>query len=235
MKISRLGLVFICSLLLSPFAVAQHNLLSNGNFDTGDLTGWNVVNSGAGAFTVYNGPGAPFSGAPIPLPPSGPYASLADQGGPGSHILYQDVTLPNDGEAIFLSFLLYYNNQASVWLDDGSLSEINNPNQQLRIDIMDPNAPVDDVGAGVLLNILKPTGNDEFVFGYAPVGADLSAFAGQTVRLRFAEVDNQFFFQVAVDDVVISHPQDVPATQPATLTLLVLGIMLFAGVILRRA
>jgi hypothetical protein len=34
---------------------------------------------------------------------------------------------------------------------------------------------------------------------------DLSVFAGQTIRLRFAEVDNQLFFQASVDDVRIGR------------------------------
>jgi len=39
------------------------------------------------------------------------------------------------------------------------------------------------------------------VSGYRIFSVDLSDFAGQTVRLRFTEVDNQFFFQLGVDDV----------------------------------
>ena len=38
--------------------------------------------------------------------------------------------------------------------------------------------------------------------------ADLSAFNGQTVRIRFAEVDNQYFFNVGIDDVSVIAQAD---------------------------
>ena len=51
---------------------------------------------------------------------------------------------------------------------------------------------------------------------YVHIVADISAFAGQTVRLRFAEVDNQFYLNFAVDNVFV-----IPA--PSALALLGLG------------
>ena len=37
-----------------------------------------------------------------------------------------------------------------------------------------------------------------------PVSVDLTPFAGQTVRLRLAEVDNRFFFNAGADAISIS-------------------------------
>jgi hypothetical protein len=76
---------------------------------------------------------------------------------------------------------------------------------------MDPTAPVDDVGAGVLRNIFITAPGDPLVTTapgdpqmtpvYRTIVADLSAFAGQRIRLRFAEVNNQLFLQMGVDKV----------------------------------
>jgi hypothetical protein len=51
------------------------------------------------------------------------------------------------------------------------------------------------------------------------VTADLSALAGQTVRLRIAEADNQDYFSAAVDDVRIAWtaiPAPPITTPPVT-------------------
>ena len=57
--------------------------------------------------------------------------------------------------------------------------------------------------ADVLLNAYQTLPGDPPVSGYTRVTADASAYRGQTVCLRFAEVDNQFFFHAAVDDINI--------------------------------
>lgn len=77
------------------------------------------------------------------------------------------------------------------------------PNQQFRADIMNPAAGAFDVGAGVLANVYQTDPGDPLVSGYATVTFDLGAFAGQTVRLRFAEVDNQGNFNAGVDAVAV--------------------------------
>lgn len=77
------------------------------------------------------------------------------------------------------------------------------PNEQARIDIIDPTAPVDTTGTGVWQNVLNtPPGSpgdpDNPMAAYATVSAFVPG--GRTVRLRFAEVDNQSFFNFGIDD-----------------------------------
>ena len=233
------GALLAVTVFHSAILEAQNNLLTNGSFETGDLTGWTVVNTGSGQFSVESGIVTPTSGGPIPAPPDGTYATVSDQGGPGSHILYQDVLVPNEG-LVTLSFLLYYNNRAGAWADNGTLSEVGEANQQLRIDIMDPSAPVDDISFGVLRNVLKPVGDDPFILGYESFTEDLSTFAGQTVRIRFAEVDNQSNLNMAIDGVAVTavavQPYvPVPANMPLALLLLVLGLMGMAAFTIRKS
>jgi hypothetical protein len=59
------------------------------------------------------------------------------------------------------------------------------------------------VGAGVLMNVFRTQPGDRRRFPI-PISANLTAFAGQTVRLRIVEVDNQFYFNVGIDAVSIS-------------------------------
>jgi hypothetical protein len=194
---------------MTPQAV---ELVVNGGFEGGGA-GWFVLDQpgGNGAWFPLAGTVAPISGFSILGPPEGSIQAVADQGGPGSHILYQDVTIPS-GATATLNLLLWYANTAADFFNPATLDYMVTPNQQFRIDIMSPAAPLDDMGAGILLNVYATLPGDPLSIGYTPVTANLDAFAGQTVRLRFAEVDNQFFFTVGVDAVSVQAEPIVPAT-----------------------
>jgi hypothetical protein len=78
---------------------------------------------------------------------------------------------------------VYYENQAGVFIIGDGLT-LNGPNQQYRVDIMDPNAPSFDTGAGVRLNLFQTLPGDPNSLGYTTLNFDLSQFAGSTVRIR---------------------------------------------------
>ena len=175
--------------------------VAGGSFETGTLSGWTVVNSGSGSWFAYSGTASPQSGFPVAAPPQGSFAATTDQFGPGSHILYQDLAL-EAGFKHTLTFTLYYANRAGAFSTPASLSESVSPNQQYRVDIVKPNAAVTSVAAtDVLKNVFQTHVGDPLTRGPTPITVDLTPYAGQTVRLRFAEVDNQYYFQAAVDDV----------------------------------
>jgi hypothetical protein len=56
----------------------------------------------------------------------------------------------------------------------------------------------------VLLNLFQTSAGDPLISGYTSQSTDLTALlsanAGQTLRLRFAEADNVFIFQLGVDN-----------------------------------
>jgi hypothetical protein len=88
------------------------------------------------------------------------------------------------------------------------------PNQQYRVDILRPSAPVDSVAPGdVLATVFQTEVGDPASLAPTPVSFDLSGFAGTTVRIRFAEVDNQLFFNASVDDVTVTSTRAVPTTK----------------------
>ena len=121
------------------------------------------------------------------------------------HIIHQDVVVPTSGTTAF-SAIVYLENLAGDFIVDSAsgLRHDLNANQHFRVDIMDPSAPVDDVGSGVLLNVFLTQPGDSASLPYTTLTADLTPFAGQTIRIRFAEVDNLFFFNAAVDAVSVT-------------------------------
>ena len=179
-------------------------LVTNGSFETGTFAGWNVVNNGtSGDWFVTDQTTTPLSGGSNPPAADGTFQAMVDQIGPGSHILYQDVVIPI-ATSVTLNMMLWAENYNGSYSDPATLDPNVIPNQQARVDIMSPGAPIDDVGAGVLLNVFKTSPGDPTSIPNAPLTANLNAFQGQTVRLRIVEVDNQFFFNVGVDAVSIS-------------------------------
>lgn len=182
------------------------HLIQNGGFETGTFASWTTFDAAGGdtiGFTAYSDTIAPGSGAVVLAPPEGLYAAITDQGGGGTHVLYQDVVLPASRTAT-LRVTVYLSNHAADYViapTAGLAFDAGEENQQFRVDVMDPAAAVTDVGAGVLLNVFRTQPGDSLVTGYRTLTTDLTPFAGQTVRIRFSEVDNQGFFFAGVDAV----------------------------------
>jgi len=200
---------------LAPAGVTAATVV-NGDFESGTLSGWQLSNEPSGmhqtgSWFAYSGTDSPLGppSPPLPPPPAGSFAAITDQEDPGSHILYRDIAL----EAGFehrLSMLVYYASNAPLRTPaPNTLSYPLGPggetkNQQYRVDVIKPTADLQSVDPGDILTTVFATKS----FGpqtLAPssVTADLSAFAGQTVRLRLAEVDNQGILRAGADSISI--------------------------------
>ena len=123
------------------------------DFESGTLTDWRAASGGSGGWFVYadgqtapdpaqSDPNVPFD---LPDPPQGKLAAVTDMNGPGTRILYRDLTL--DGR-FTVHLTVFYASSAPFparrpWPIDGS-----EPNQQFRIDLVDPSAPIDSRGGG---------------------------------------------------------------------------------------
>jgi len=178
----------------------------NGDFETGNFTHWNGANQiqGEGDWFVYEGTESPLSGFTIAAPPQGNFAATTDQGGPGSHVLYRNIKLA-PGMEHELSFYLYYRNRAERFFPRDTLDFRAFPNQQYRVDLLRPKADPFTVNPNAILTRLFRTGvGDPNRLQPTLMTFDLTRFAGRTVRLRFAEVDNQDFFQASVDRVRVT-------------------------------
>ncbi len=187
-----------------PSPLVNGSFELNGGVGNNVFTGWTVVDlaGSSGSWFVQTGDASPLNGFQVEPPTDAAFAAMTDQFGPGSHILYQDVLIPSKGSA-FLSFDLFLNNLAGQFATPNTLSPDEFPNQQFRVDILNPNAPVADVGAGVLLLVYRTEPGALASSGYRTITVSLQQFRGQVVRIRFAEVDNQSFFQVGVDRVTV--------------------------------
>ncbi|HEV3410263.1 MAG TPA: PEP-CTERM sorting domain-containing protein [Chthoniobacterales bacterium] len=230
-QILIIGAAVAC--LLAPSLVAQE-LINNGGFESG-FTGWTRVDQvgSEGTWAQQSGTTSPVNMFAVPAPPGGSNAAMTDAQGPGSHILYQDFTVPMTLAVTTLSFDLFIRNHASAFFSPNTL-DFATPalNQQFRVDIITTTADPFSVTMGdVLFTVYQTQPGDPLISGYTTITADLTAlFAahpGETLRLRFAEVDNVNFFNAGVDNVSI-----VP--EPTTVSLLVAAAAVLAARRIRR-
>jgi hypothetical protein len=193
---------FVVVLLVSGAlpAAASAATVANGDFESGNLSGWHVQRqTEAGDWFAYRGTEAPYGGSgeragaePVQAPPQGRFAAIADEVNPDSVILWQDVALEPNASHLLALTAYYQSDLPLATPSPNSLSVLeeaigNQANEQFRIDVIEPTAPLDtldpndilatllDVGSGAAQK-MKPT----------RLTADLSAFAGQTVRIRAA-------------------------------------------------
>ena len=202
------GLVVLGALIGATAALAA--TVQNGSFEN-HFEGWNRDSLGGGAWgTKVN----PLSEAQIKESPrKGRKAAYASQNNPSSNVLYQDVDLRANREHKLIVWVTYKCKAEDFVTPDsldpgpleppkrrGPLAE----NEQFRIDVMDPEAPIRSVDSGDVKPVFRTEVGDPRRRGWFKVHANLSSFAGETVRLRFAEVDNVDYFTVGVDGVKVT-------------------------------
>lgn len=229
--------LMISAFFLTGFAVPEgENLIENGNFETGDFSGWTKMRiNESGDWFVYTGTMLPFTSLEVLPPPVGEFAATTDQMEPDSNILYQDIEVPSVGETTCSAIVYYVTEEDGggptgtgrsftrvlsatdtelsverVFFNGNNLLPII-PNQQYRIDIMDPDAEPFDVGDGVLLNLFQTEPGDPLELDYTTIEFDLTPFAGQTVRLRAAVVVTVGPLAGAIDNIICAQDQSARA------------------------
>jgi hypothetical protein len=224
------ALVFLCSVAVSASGPALTELITNGDFETGDFQGWNVDNQagGSGTFLVASGTITPISGFETAGPAGGTFYGLSDQTGPGAHALSQMFTVPSAADSVLLSFDMFVNDQSEAGpiVNPAGLDYTAIPNQHARVDILSADAPAFDTGAGVLRNFYLSVDPGPNPHAYTHYEFDITDLvgAGGTFRLRFAEVDNQLYLHVGVDNVSVQFaaagaaPQRVPVKKYRAVT-----------------
>ena len=175
------------------------------DFESGSLAGWKTDVNGAGGWFVYtNGKTTPAPAQSdfnvpfdVPDPPHGKFAAVTDMNGPGRRILYRDVML--DGRYRLHLTVFYVNAGAfSTLQTDGTIGD----NQQYRIDLVLPSAPLTSLAKDQLLaNIYHASPGDPSRLQPTEVTFDLSPWQGQTVRLRLATADNQGPLRAGADNI----------------------------------
>lgn len=169
------------------------------DFESGTLSDWQAVEKGSGAWSVAAGPASGFRASfGVPAPP-GKFAILADLHGPGTRILYRDLKL--DGR-FTLHLTVFHATQAGFSHPVTLAHHEAEPNQQFRIDLIRPSAPIDSVAKrDVLVNVFRTAPGDPGLHHPFSVKVDVSRLAGRTVRLRLAAIENQAPLLAGVDDI----------------------------------
>ncbi len=163
--------------------------------------------------------------APFFAPPQGTFAALNEQSEPDTSILFQDIAL-EPGWTQQLSLTLYYRSAEAIAVPSpdtlktetgrggimvlplAAPGEPGFENQQVRVDVIKPTAPLESLAPGDILTTLfasKP--GDPETLPPTALSASLTPFAGQTVRLRIATAINEGPMEAAVDAVsLVSTP-----------------------------
>jgi D-alanyl-D-alanine carboxypeptidase len=200
-----LAVAVAASLFLT--ACGRHTNLVMDDFESGALTGWRAVGGGSGGWFIYaNGSKAPDPARSdpnvrfdLPDPPQGRFAAVSDTNGPGTRILYRDFKL--DGR-LRLHLNAFYAGVGGLSSPRTLAYDEPGANEQFRIDLVAPSAPIDSVAHGdVLLNVFTTSAGDPDRREPTAVSADLSRWAGRTVRLRLAVTDNAGPLRAGVDDI----------------------------------
>lgn len=210
-----LGVIsLLLGICLSAPSFAGATTVANGNFETGTLEGWSTFSNevGTGKWYAYSGSTNPL-GLPVPPPPDGTYGAITAEGAPGTHVLYQDLHV-SPGTDETLSMVVYYDSHA-ILAAPPSLSYEVEPNQQYRIDLIKPSAPIESLEpSDVLATLFHTVTEGPETQGYQTVSFNLAPFAGQTVRLRLAAVGNLGNFSAGVDDVKVVSTAPPPFVPP---------------------
>ena len=169
---------------------ATAEFIQNGGFETGDFTGWSVVDTGSGSYYINNGTFLPLSGAGSLAPITGSFDVVTDQGGAGLHLLSQPFTVPANVQSAIVSWNDRIRNAAGIFSD---------PNQEFRVDLV-------DASLNVIQEIYSTNPGDPSTqigpnFRQFDLTSLLQTLSGQVVSLRFSEQDDMGFFNLTLDDV----------------------------------
>jgi len=188
---TKLHLVLIISLSLCfSIAKGQTELVTNGNFETGNLTGWIMNNTGNSVgWTINNGTFIPTGGS-VAIPPiNGSYDVVSQQFGSGINLLTHPIQLPDNICNITLSWKDRIYNWNSYFEDPAQefrVSILHGTDAPIVVSSTNPGDPLIQQGPNLrsfdLTSVLKP-------------------LEGEVIQIEFVEQDTYWFFNVFLDDV----------------------------------
>ncbi|TVS10158.1 MAG: hypothetical protein EA419_11380 [Wenzhouxiangella sp.] len=196
----------------------SHANLINGDFEDG-LAGWTTqVFGSANPIERAEGETTAQGGGTIPASPTDDHYVFTSQSGPAASYLTQSFTVSEGLNKVF--FDLFVRNQASDFIIADTLDWDDDPNQRARVDILVGGAPIDTLEeADIIVNAFETQPGDPLVQDWRTFEVDVSdalaPYVGQEVVFRFAQVDNQNFFNFAIDNVNVGETQVPGDPEPA--------------------
>jgi hypothetical protein len=125
-----------------------------------------------------------------------------------------------------LSFSLFANSYGGSFINPDGLDFTGTANEHARVDILKAGASAFDTGAGVLQNFYLGVDPGANPHAYTTDTFDITSLvaAGGTFQLRFAEVDNENFFNLGVDNVSVNFTAATGVPEPASMGLATSGL-----------
>jgi hypothetical protein len=224
------GIVFLAFGSMSTAHATQ--LITNGGFDTGTLSGWNVmVQSGS-----YPGSNffdlssttttTPQSFSTTAGAKSGADYAVSDTAGTAAIVLSQSFVVPAHVSSVILSYSLFVNSGSA-----GAVNTINGldytkiSSQYGIVSLLSAGTSLFSTGVGDLANFYEGIDAVGVVNPYKDYSFDITSLvsAGGSFTLRFGAVSNVATLNVGVDSVsVISTVTAVP--EPASTLLCISGL-----------
>jgi hypothetical protein len=250
---ARIGAAAAGLALLLAAGAAQAGvveLITNGDFETGDFTGWSTAKTpgSAGDFLIVpispTGTPSPVNAFPVPgNPAGGSFAAMSEQTGPNAVALTQVFTVPLATVKLELSFSNFIDDYSGAspvgpafpgipgQLGPGLDETPTSSTQFVLFDILTAGADaLMPLPGDVVTSITNPFPAPAFAAGsnpWLPSGVfDLTgALApGGTYQLRFGEVDNSGNLLAGLDNVSLVATT-APVPLPPALPLLAAGVV----------
>lgn len=205
------------AILLFAFASARADqLIVNGGFETGDLSGWTTSTTGDGNFSVTSAAATPLTFNATVGAHSGTYYAVSDDyDGSQTQFLTQTFTTPTSLSTATLSFEMFVNDvYGGDFGSDGPGGEVSLLNSKgFLIAVL--YGPIDTFD--------NPVGSpNSYVLFSKDIASLLSA--NTTYELQFSSTDTTGLINVGVDDVSLITTSAVP--EPATFSLSAIGGLL---------
>jgi hypothetical protein len=244
--ISYIGIaVLVACFAAAPGSATTVELVTNGGFETGGFAGWTVTDQagGSGSWFQTGAPAGPLSTLPTVGPHTGSFYAVSDQTGPGAHALTQSIAVGVGQSSVIFSFDMFIDDWGGIGpiVDPSGLDFTSGgtfaPNQFATVDLLAPGTSPLSTTTGVLSNFFvgatpfSGAGNPYIHYAF-----DITSLVagGGAFDLRFAEVDNENNFLMGIDNVSVLATSGAPIPEPATLSLLGLGLVGLAARARRR-
>lgn len=191
---SIISMAVAASLFISSSLYAAE-YITNGDFETGTLSGWTSADSGSGLWVINDGTYVPPGTGGMLAPISGAYDIVSWQHGPGLHIKTQPISLPT---AITSATLR--------WADRiRSYAPFSDHNQEFRVLVKDTSGNlIQEVYSTNPGDTLIQLGPNNRVFDLTAL---MQSYEGQQVVISFEEEDNISYFNATIDDVSLNIEQ----------------------------
>lgn len=229
-------------LFLTVLSATSNAQLINADFETGDLTGWQTLVEGAAKpVSIESGTVTTAAGTINPSP-DGSFMVFTSQDAEGRSFLWQEFTPTNIPVLNPYNYNVYFdiaiNNRADDYYTPVPMSleyASTTPNQQARIDILKPGASITTVDPNdIVVELFQTHPGDPLIQDWQRVTKDVSSeiapYVGQALILRLVQVDNQLYFNLALDNVSVGYTPPYGDVEPTPVpTFPSIAVWLLAG------